>query len=691
MSVVLPAVITPMLTASVSATLVAMLPAIALSLAVVYGFGLIPKLQTVLAAEAGRKKDLVRRAQVQGFDFDVAIVLPFLDEADYPALVDCLTCLAAQQYPLEKVKWVILAGKEVQPYHTMVQTLVEKAIGKVNNATMPLVWLPVPATVEAANTAVAWGCKTLLNQVTVQLVAFLQPTDLVKPDFVNQLTVKAYSHEVIQGYVASRELGAGWLHQLLGIETRIASRIETAGRFHAKKPLLLRTSGFAIKTTLLEQLPWPAVAGQQASWLYSLALARYQVPIAWAPTVVVYTRITATLPQAVVQGWKRIGVLASLAIQSLTLAVKKPVIAWVTALELASYWCVLPEAAMLAIGAVLISAGVWCGQPITHYIGSGIAISALVFQIAMFRVSRLSWQESLTYSVLKPCLLVAMVLALPVMVVQASVKALQWLVVRIVALLAFVVQYRGKAKTTTLRTVLSAGGSSESVLRNSGISTEPASGIPASQDSTELSGATPYWLPSAEAVAPLSTYSTVIETNDSAPIQPVLVQQQASTTGVDVTALETLWHTVVEQFGTIETRYAVTLLFGTKSVQATIEVRSTPQQGIQLTLQYKTQSFKTALYPLFSQAFYELQAKLAQYNIQLNSCGSCAYYYQPASALQVQQGKQVGLCLKQGEQQLLTPALQPTTVLSPACEHHTALDQRTTILTTVSQQLKSLT
>jgi hypothetical protein len=672
MPVTLPAVIAHFLTLSFNTTLVPLLPSIALGVAITYGFGLIPKVQTLLAAEAGRKKDLVRRVQVQGFDFDVAILLPFLDEADYPALVDCLTCLAAQQYPLQKMKWVILAGKEVQPYETMVQTLVEKATRSTQTDTLPLIWLPIPALVEATQTVLAWGTKNIPNQVTAQLVVFLQPTDLVKPDFVNQLTVKAYSHEVVQGYVASKEVGAGWLHQLLGIETRIASRIETAGRFHAKKPLLLRSSGFAIKTTLLEQLPWPAVAGQQASWLYSLALARYQIPIAWAPTVVVYTRIMATLPQVVGKTWQTMGIVTSLAIQSLTLAFKRPVISWVTALELASFWCTLPETLLLGMGISLALAGATFSQPTTQWMGTIIATGVVLFQLGVFRVSRLSWKESLTYSIFKPCLLVIMVLALPVMLVKRLALTIGW----IVASTAIFISSRLKHRFpfTKPQVAVAPNQPVESLLH------QPSLIEPTKPTNTT---ATPYWLVSnvEENALPLSA-TTALSV-------PSIQQEPAvSSSSINVAPLEALWHQTVGQFDTIETQYAVTLLFGTKSVQAMIDVRYTPQQGIQLTLQYKTQSFKTALYPLFSQAFYELQAKLSQYNIQINSCGGCAYYYQPALALQVQQGKQVGLCLKQVEQQLLgKPNITPTTVLSTACEHHTPLEQRMNILTSISQQL----
>lgn len=622
------------------------LPFIAISTTTAYGLWLLPQLKTLLAAEGGRKKDLVRRSQVQGFDFDVIILLPFTEEKHYLSLVDCLACLTAQQYPQNKMKWVVLATPPLQGYQANFEALAGK-----NGS--PLVWLNAPNT-ETETTLLAWGCRTTLSQWQAQLIVFLHPSDLVKPDFLNQLTAKAYSHEVIQGYVASRDSAGGRFHQLLGIETRMTSRIETAGRYHAKKPLILRDSGFAIKTTLLEQLPWPSVKGHHASWLYSLALAQYKIPIVWAPTVVVYKRGNPTLATTIETFWQEAAIRLSLGLQSFGLAFKKSQPSLFSALELTSYWWTTPWALTLAVGISLIYAGTQLEQPNTQLAGIILTTLVVSLQLATLGVSRLPWQDWVAYALLKPLFLVVSAVTLPYLLLRNSLQQVGKILVNLPNLL----KARRRAKPSPLSTPL------------------PTALAP-THEKTDGMDATPYWL------NPENTAITTTTTEAS----PSPTTAQTPNTADTASLLEPIWETVVASFDAPESRYTVPLLFGKKSVEAQIEVENTPNQGIQLTLQYKQQSFKTAIYPLFSQAFYELQEKLSHYNIQVNSCGGCAYYFQPASALQATQQKQVGLCLKQLEQQTPIDSMKPITVLSETCQHQAPLGQRGNILSTVKAQL----
>jgi Glycosyltransferase like family 2 len=623
------------------------LPLVAVAITTAYTVGWLPQLQTLLAAEGGRKQDLVRRSQVQGFDFDVMILLPFYDEKQYLALVDCLACLTAQQYPEHKVKWVILATANVQAYQANFETLAGK-----NGS--PLIWLNAPSN-QTKDTLLSWGCSNALSQYPAQLVAFLDPSDLVKPDFLNQLTAKAYSHQVIQGYVASREYKSGWFNQLIGIETRIASRIETAGRFHAKKPLILRTSGFAIKTTLLEQLPWPAVEGNQASWLYSLALAQHEIPIVWAPTVVVYQRSNPSLGNAIQVFWQEVTLRFTLGLQSFGLIFKRTSPSAISSIELTSYWWATPSALSLTTAVALIFGGLQFNQPNTQTTGIVLAVMVIGLQLATFGVSRLPWQEWIAYALLKPLFLTLSLLALPFLLVQNSLQQIGRLIHNL--------SNTNQPQKTNTATKTPSARVQQTLMPT-----------PEKKPAEE---ALPYWLSSNESA------NTTVTKPDHLPKQ-LFAETPPLKPIIDVAVLENLWEKTVASFQTIAPTYTVPLLFGTKSVEALIEVETTPSKGIQLTLQYKQQSFKTATYPLFSQAFYELQEKLSPYNIQINSCGGCAYYYQPASAMQATQQKQVGLCLKQAQQQ---EALKPITVLSATCPQKAPLNQRASVLSSIKNTL----
>jgi hypothetical protein len=620
------------------------LPLLALSITLTYGLWMLPQLQTLIAAEGGRKKDLVRRSHVQGFDFDVLILIPFTLEAQYPALVDCLACLTAQQYPQHKVKWAILAHTAVQHYQSTVEALVPAN-------TSSLMWLNAPET-ETATSLLAWGVRHALSHFPAQLVGFLHPSDLVKPDFLNQLTAKAYSHEVIQGYVASRDYAGGWLHKLIGIETRISSRIQAAGRYHAGMPLILRESGFAIKTTLLEQLPWPAIGEPHASWLYSLALAQYRIPIVWAPTVVVYKRLSPSWGESIEIGWKETMIKLGLGVQSMGLLFQKPPQSLVTAITLTSYWWTTSWVFALAVASSFFYIGVQLNQPATQI--SGIVLGSMVVgvQLATLGVSRLPWQDWLVFALLKPVFAVISVVALPLM------------------LLKTIVQLALRVSKTRLPA-----------------QPNRQTAVPAPTRSVQSLAENTTKRPPVEAVTTTAIKAPAVE--------PLLQEEVSSqnklaptTTNQSTEFLDALWQkAVAAKAVTLQATYTVPLLFGTKSVEATVEVTVAPNKGIQLTLQYKQQAFKTAFYPLFSQGFYELQEKLSQYNIQLLSCGSCAYYFQPALAVTQQQ--QVGLCLKQVEQHRQdeeTPLLSPITVLSNHCTHHTPFSERAAILASLNNQ-----
>ena len=634
------------------------LPLLALSTTVVYGLWMLPQIQTIIAAEGGRKKDLVRRSQVQGFDFDVLILVPFTQEKQYPALIDCLACLTAQQYPKQKVKWAILATTAVQHYQATFKSLAD-----TNQA--PLLWLNAPPT-ETEQSLFTWGTRHALSQWQAQLIVFLHSSDLVKPDFLNQLTAKAYSHEVIQGYVASRDYAGGWLHKLLGVETRITSRIETAGRHHAKKPLILRNSGFAIKTTLLEQLPWPAVGGNHASWLYSIALAQYQVPIVWAPTVVIYKRLTPLLGETIQTLWQEEIIKLSLGLQSISLIFKKPSQYLITALELTSYWCTMPWALTLAVATSLIYAGVQLNQPNTQIMGIVLASMVVSIQFATLAVSRLPWEDWVAFALLKPLLLILSTVALPYILLKNMWQQLAHQIKSLFTKQA--TKPQSKYPVTPIESTRAI----------------PNDRKKPSKAETTTEEVLPYWLIDETLASTKTTTADPVSASTEAPVRTKTYNQTST--------LEVLWKQAIESSSTkVETRSTVPLLFGEKSVEANVEVETVPNKGIQLTLQYKQQSFKTAFYPLFSQAFYELQEKLSQYKIKLSSCGGCAYYFQPALA--GTQQPQVGLCLKQVEQQQenghIGNLLDPITVLSKTCSNHTPLSKRATVLASIKNQLQS--
>ena len=285
-------------------------------------------------------------------------------------------------------------------------------------------------------------------------------------------------------------------------------------------------------------------------------------------------------------------------------------------------------------------------------------------QLAVLGVSRLPWQDWVAFALLKPLLLMLSTVAFPFILIKTMYQQLI---------------HQGKNLVSKQ--------TQKPQSKHPATPIESTRAIPTNRKKPSKSQATteevlPYWLID-EAQALASTKTTTADPV-SASTEPT-VRPKASSQN---SSLEALWKQAVKTTNTaIETSYTVPLLFGEKSVEAHIEVETVPNKGIQLTLQYKQQSFKTAFYPLFSQAFYELQEKLSHYKIKLSSCGGCAYYFQPELA--GTQQPQVGLCLKQVEQGVEEKALQPITVLNNACANQAPLSERKTILETVKNQLQS--
>ena len=388
------------------------------------------------------------------------------------------------------------------------------------------------------------------------------------------------------------------------------------------------------------------------------------MPIVWAPTVVVYKRLTPLLGETIQTLWQEAIIKLSLGLQSISLLFKKPSQYLLTAFELTSYWCTIPWALTLAVATSFIYAGIQLNQPNTQIMGIVLASMVVGIQLAVLGVSRLPWQDWVAFALLKPLLLMLSTVAFPFILIKTMYQQLihqgkNWFS-----------QQDQKPQSKHPVTPIESTGAMPNDRK------KPLKPQAATEE------VLPYWLID-EAQALASTKTTTADPV-SASTEPT-VRPKASSQN---SSLEALWKQAVKTTNTaIETSYTVPLLFGEKSVEAHIEVETVPNKGIQLTLQYKQQSFKTAFYPLFSQAFYELQEKLSHYKIKLSSCGGCAYYFQPELA--GTQQPQVGLCLKQVEQGVEENALQPITVLNNACANQAPLSERKTILETVKNQLQS--
>ncbi len=229
-------------------------------------------------AEQGRRHDLIRHTPIQRNDFEIAVLIVLQNDDDAKALMDLLTCGKAQTYDPTKVLWMVLSA------------LPDSAEVSKSEGIQNFKWLEAPPSTYASKEAILqWGLHRFFSTHRSDLIIYLNPHDLIKPDFLSHTASMAYQYDVYQGYIAHRDFGEGLLSRSLGILTRLHSRIQSVGRSHGGLGLLFRSSGFAFKPSILERFPiqYDEHLGF-APW--SITLNQAGLLVRWVPQMIVYQR-----------------------------------------------------------------------------------------------------------------------------------------------------------------------------------------------------------------------------------------------------------------------------------------------------------------------------------------------------------------------------------------------------------------
>jgi hypothetical protein len=602
----------------------------------------------IASAEKGRKLDLVRRNQVQGFDFDLLVLIPFSHQHQYLELIDCLACLEAQEYPAHLVRVLIVADASVEGYRLNFEAL----------STVYWVTSPVSMQQGQEQAGVLWATKQLLQQHSPHLFVFLNPCDLVKPDFLNQITARAYEHSVIQGYVANREFGAGVLPKVAGVLTRLASRIECAGRYHAGFGVMLRESGFAIKTSVLEKLTLNATPTVRY-WGLSIALMAMGQNVVWAPNVVVFRRyypqLGSFLNRTLEDTWFQAKQVATL-LGSLLLLRPKVGLGATVQLVLA----LLPTNSLLVTtvalaGYALQAKGLLPLSPFELWQWALLACLPVGLTVLSLSVARLKLTDWVTAFALHPLVTAMLLVWTPFFVAR------QWLK-PVARVLPFLAPWLGGG---AMAPVVSSG-----VLPLFDKQPDPK---PTIVERPRIRQSLPKVAEAVEGVNQQLMGVTALK--------PPQAQSVGALQGHDVLLGGAPSSSVSFPSFQLDSQYQLPLSFGNKQVTAQLQIETSLQGdklGYQLVLSYRQHTFKTSTYALLDQAFYELQSKLMPYNIRLHTCGSCAFFHRPeASLAHVGLSEQCGVCLQGQQGQAIAPSqFKAVSVLSPSCSHHSPLEQR---------------
>lgn len=235
---------------------------------------------TILAAEGGRRFDLVKRRlrEVQGYHFDVLV--PVITEADVQALPTLAQTLAQQHYAVSHIHLHVVA-----PQHLL------ERLEDMADTTKPLTMVAraFPAGYDTTPGAMlAWLItRCLATGALNRVFVFLRASDAVKPDFLDNVAHHVPDMAIFQGYVSQRGEAIAGLGRWLATQQRLTNRISNAGRFHRHQPPLLMETGWAARQEVLEMVPYRR--GHTSHHLeYSLRLHEAGLAVGWAPHMVVY-------------------------------------------------------------------------------------------------------------------------------------------------------------------------------------------------------------------------------------------------------------------------------------------------------------------------------------------------------------------------------------------------------------------
>lgn len=638
------------------------------------------QIRILLAAEQGRKLDLIKKRYKPNQTYHLSVLIPYLSSRDFPELMSLLAAIADQDYPAARVSVQIVTSE-----HTNSDLLLEPLNPNVR------LWR-YPGTGSNTHEAMAWLIDRCLALGGVGMFVFLKPTDIIKADFLQNVAARGSDHYVIQGYVANKSLPSSFLAKVTSLSRRLVNRIGNAGRHHLGLSCRLLDSGWAIRQELLEMVPYHQ-GWDMDNFEYTLRLnlSRYQVN--WAPNVVVYAQeednTAQVATEAVAAFFNRIALLVQygprLLIQALFKFQWAQIDNFLTLLKPPTF--VLGAA--LVLMAFLSQSIPQLGQPQTWILFAGAMI---ILQGLSLRVARCKWSDATTMFGLTPVVYLSSLIMLPVALSQYVSSLLN----RRAAIQADQTGSYKKTTSTRFNEDLEPVSLPFSELydsMNAQIASTPsyAPAAPTNFWDEELPLRSDFQPSDYPAPPPPAEtyYHSIPETMQATHPQAFASQRQLDI--VDYAPDATGQQSVI--LAKEHVTY-VPLTNGRMQVdcQLTTYTSAADAQGhvqYQMTLAYKGLAFSTAAYRILDQAYYELLTKLKSKGLTMINCGSCGYFYNPMDNAPGTI-RNAGVCLFGKMSTPVDWQADAVTVLSRACDYHTSVDQREQIVQEWKQSLKQL-
>lgn len=243
-------------------------------------------LMLTMAAQRGRPLDLAKNAPNHLPSVRVALVTSFLTGDSLVHLKSLLESIEQQAYPMELIELNMVTTREQLTRLPHPNTLP----GFLN------VWV-APSSSMHRGQALTWLSERLLTKGgPSRIFVFLAHDARIKPDFAQQVALKAIETPVFQGYVGLKNPPKGLIELDSSLTLKQFNRIEQSGLFHCGFSSSLQLSGWGVRQEVLEMLPFrqPDPHNLQ-DYQARLTLAGFTVQ--WAPHVVVYTNAQGSLTQ----------------------------------------------------------------------------------------------------------------------------------------------------------------------------------------------------------------------------------------------------------------------------------------------------------------------------------------------------------------------------------------------------------
>lgn len=617
-------------------------------LIIVGGLAMFGQMLHIIVAERGRKRDLVRAKFANRQDFQLAVLIPYLNSSELPQVQRLLRALKEQQYPVGRLAIHLVTSQDTQSdfqFGLMGQN--------VHHWVYPDAILP-----SESGKATQWLIDRCLASGQHDVLIRLNATDVVKDDFCDNVANEACRHSVMQGYVANQSAGETMVDKTVGLFHRLRNRVDNAGRYHMGSGAHLLESGWAIKTDILEKIPYRQGHDIEHSE-YTLRLALVGIKASWAPSIVVYrdapVSLMGMLGRQVFATGNRLALISRYALPVLSRFMghgnQQAALLWWSAFRPTEFIM----GALLVFGAII-------SQTLPGLLGQYaiwlcFAGGVLAFHWLKMFVARCRYTDVVTSLLYTPMAYLMGATLIPLAAVNNGVQHfLRWQTQRQQARYRYLSQNstRLNEDQAPLTRMMDEQATATTAYDLDDSSTE--------QEKTILPFETEAKTASPEAPS--------FDANN-----PLLKKLKNAVQQDRISSVPQYSNSVVEKI--------VPISNNEREVDAALKLHTnTTPEGTPLykmVLEYKGVSLSTQRYKILDQAFYELQSKLHARGLTIVTCGSCGYYYHPTVDVH-NLSKNTGVCLFGKLGRNVDIATDAVTVISSSCNYHTNLNEREAIV-----------